>query len=416
MGRSLRWLLVGGGVLLGVLVLGVGTFIALARARTDRLENALEPFYTDPVPLPTGQPGDILRQEALDAPAGVRMWRVLYRSTRITGEAVPISGLIAVPDVAPPAGGFPVVVLAHGTVGTARICATSLEPFRPSQVLPTFLTPQKKADTYFNYHIKPFTDAGWAVTSTDYRGLGTVGPSPFLVGADEAASVLDSARAIRRFPGLTLSDQNVIWGQSQGGHAAAFAAQQAGRYAPEVNVIGVVLGAPAAELTVIADEIAATTGKSPITGIFITIARAWAATYPELRVETVLTTRAIKQMGVVDRACIADVLLTYAFRPVPEYVKTDDIRSGAWGARLRENTAAAARLAAPFHVFQGGADIVITPAATEAYVRRLCASGNTVDMKTYPGLGHIDAILPSMPDTVAWMADRLTGKPAPQGC
>lgn len=403
-------------ILIGLAGLAVATVVALARARDTKLERALEPFYTPPDPLPPGQPGDIIRQEELEAPEGGRVWRVLYRSTTFEGAPAAVSGLIAVPDRDPPPGGFTVVTLAHGIVGTARICAPSLSPFRSRSILPSVLAPDKDADALYFVLVKPFVDAGYAVTATDYRGLGTPGPSPLLIGEDEARNVLDAARAIRRFPGLTLSDQTFIWGQSQGGHSASFAAQAVTRYAPELRVPGIVLGAPAAELGVILDNIAALTGKSPLTALFVTIVRAWSAAYPGLDAATVLTPLGLRRMSVVDRACLGDVVLTFTSKNAPAYINGPGIHSPAWQQRLDENTVPTARFGAPIHLFQGTADQIISEAATDAFYRRLCGAGNTIDYKTYQGLGHIDAIRPSMPATLAWMADRLAGKPAPNTC
>ena len=47
---------------------------------------------------------------------------------------------------------------------------------------------------------------GYAIAATDYPGLGTPGPHPYLVGDSEARAVIDSVRAARSFPGLENSD------------------------------------------------------------------------------------------------------------------------------------------------------------------------------------------------------------------
>jgi len=67
----------------------------------------------------------------------------------------------------------------------------------------------------------------------------------------------------------------------------------------------------------------------------------------------------------------------------------------------------------PVLVVQGGADRLVRPAMTAAYVRRLAARGATVRLKTYAGADHSGVIAPSMPDVLAWMQDRLAGLPVP---
>jgi alpha-beta hydrolase superfamily lysophospholipase len=416
MRRVVLWVaIVLGGVVAVVLLLGAGV-VAVGRAQNQRLERALEPFYTPLDPLPPGQPGDLIRQEALDAPEGVRAWRVLYRSTTFDGTPAAVSGLIAVPDQSPPPGGFPVVAVAHGTVGVARICAPSLNPFQPRSVLPSFLARDKKGESPYEVEIKPFIDAGYAVAATDYRGLGTPGPSPYLVGEDEARNVLDSIRAIRRFPGIAVSDQTLVWGHSQGGHSAAFTGQFAARYAPEIRPAGVVLGAPAAELGLMSDAIAAQTERSPLTGLFAIIVWAWTGTFPSLDSATVMTRRGVNRLPVVGEQCVVNVLLAFGFRPATQFIRGSGIRSAPWQAQIETNTAGNAGIPVPIRLYQGASDQVIHPEWSEAYRQRLCAIGDTVAYQEYPGLGHLDVIGPSMPDTLAWMADRLSGRPAPRTC
>ena len=78
-----------------------------------------------------GVPGRLLRQEPLpdqlmltNAAKGLR---VLYTSTDgIDGKSpIAVSGAIYLPKGTPPAGGWPIVAWAHGTTGTADVCAPS---------------------------------------------------------------------------------------------------------------------------------------------------------------------------------------------------------------------------------------------------------------------------------------------------
>ena len=87
--------------------------------------------------------------------------------------------------------------------------------------------------------------AGGAVVAfTDYPGLGTPGPHPYLVGESEGRAVLDSIRAARALLGDRASATAAIYGHSQGGHAAVWADQLAGSYAPELDIAGVAAMAP----------------------------------------------------------------------------------------------------------------------------------------------------------------------------
>lgn len=399
-----------------LLLIAVAALIAVARARRDEVEREISAFYGAPQPLPPGRPGDLIRQDALEAPKGVRAWRVLYRSTTYTGAEIAVSGLVVVPDRAPPAGGFPVVAVAHGTVGSAQTCAPSLRPFASRSLVPAALSPGTSGQSFYQMMVRPFTDAGYVVAATDYQGLGTLGPNPYLVGEDAARNVLDAARLVQRLTDVPVSGATLVWGHSQGGQAAAFSGQIAPSYAPELRILGVVAGAPAAEISLIAEEVASDNGRSLLTGLVVMIARAWTAAYSDVQPSQVLTARGVHRMSVVDEQCIGGVLPAFAFRPAPDYINAAGLRLPRWQQLIAQNTPGAVRTIPPLRVFQGTSDRLIKPAFTDLFVHRLCTVGDTVAYQQYSGEGHLGVIAPSMPDTLAWMAARLAGTPVPTTC
>ena len=58
-----------------------------------------------------------------------------------------------------------------------------------------------------------------------------------------------AARTAHQLGDLSLADQTVVWGHSQGGHAALWAGQLVESYAPDDRVVGVAALAPASDLT-----------------------------------------------------------------------------------------------------------------------------------------------------------------------
>jgi hypothetical protein len=114
-----------------------------------------------------GPPGTIIRQEPMMfAPAGAAAYRVLYRSTGLHDEPIAVSGIIVVPPGPAPEGGRPIVAWAHPTTGIVPRCAPSLVIFHFQQMP----------------GLRNMVERGYIVTATDYPGLGTVGPHPYLVG------------------------------------------------------------------------------------------------------------------------------------------------------------------------------------------------------------------------------------------
>src|ERR1700748_543989 len=182
--------------------------------------------------IANGPPGSVIRDEPMvGAPAGGIAHRVLYRSTDPDGKPIAVSGVIIVPPGVAPSGGWPVIAWAHPTTGIVPHCAPSLAIFLFQQIAGS----------------RPMMEQGYAIAATDYPGLGTPGPHPYLVGVSEARAVIDSVRAARSFPGLENSPRYAVWGHSQGGQAALFTGIIAKSYAPELQLVGVAAAAPATD-------------------------------------------------------------------------------------------------------------------------------------------------------------------------
>ena len=188
-------------------------------------------FYQVPPGPLRSRPGDLLRSERMSgAPAGNEAYRILYASQGPDGNVIPVSGVVVVP--AGSSNARNIVAWAHPTTGIATHCAPSLSSgiFKSIPGLKDMLARR------------------YVVTATDYPGLGTVGPNPYLVGLSEGRAVLDSVRAARQVPGANAGSRCVLWGHSQGGQGVLFAGEIARRYAPELSVVGVAAIAPPTDL------------------------------------------------------------------------------------------------------------------------------------------------------------------------
>ena len=195
-----------------------------------------ESLYAAGGPVAAGPVGEILDQAELRAPEGTRKWAVIYRSTGLDGAPIGVSGLVIAPAAPLPPGAPKRTVLsvAHGSAGLADVCAPSRAP----------------SDGLVD-SAQPLLEQGFVLVATDYEGLGTPGPHPYIVGRSAGRSVLDAAVAAGGMPETGAGPTTVLVGGSQGGHAVLWAADMAATEAPGLDVIGAVAFAPAGDLEAI---------------------------------------------------------------------------------------------------------------------------------------------------------------------
>ncbi|MGH7349349.1 MAG: alpha/beta hydrolase family protein [Candidatus Rokuibacteriota bacterium] len=108
--------------------------------------------------------------------------------------------------------------------------------------------------------------------------------------------------------------------------------------------------------------------------------------------------------------------INLATEPPSIFFKADPARITRWAEFLDRNTPRAERVHFPLFVFQGESDTVVNPEFTDAFVARLCRSGNAVLYKKYPGEDHVGAISAARTDFLDWMRDRLIGKSPDANC
>ncbi len=111
---------------------------------------------------------------------------------------VAASGVVLIPDRAPPAGGWPIIAWAHGFTGIARHCAPSL-----------------MRNLNEGLFLAMYVKLGYAVVATDYTGLGTNFRNASIDMQTDAADVIHSIAAARAaVPQLGRSGSR--WGNPRG--------------------------------------------------------------------------------------------------------------------------------------------------------------------------------------------------------
>jgi alpha-beta hydrolase superfamily lysophospholipase len=300
-------------------------------------------------------------------------------------------------------GPFPVVLWAHGTTGIARACAPSAlaQPFESGAL----------------FVLQRIVDQGWAVVAPDYPGLGAPGRHPYLVGIPAARSALDAVRAARAVDGVELSDDTVAWGHSQGGGAALWVGEEARGYAPDVPIAGVAALAPASDILSLARGLQ----RSPVGMLFATfVVQGYSNAYPDVAVDAYVRPSAQAVVRRVVGRCLSE-RTTLASLPAVltgQSLFSRDLTTGPLGERARENIPDAPT-GIPTLLAQGLSDALVLPDVQRAFAERLCAAGQPLDVRTYPGRVHVGLVAddsPLIPELLRWTQDRLAGVPARGNC
>ncbi len=349
-------------------------------------------FYVPPSPLPSNTPGTAIWQQPLPGIDGASVAKILYVSQADDGTPLAESAVLVVPNGPAPVGGRPIVSWAHGTTGSADSCA-----------------PSKSGNASFIPAVAQLVSAGYVVVATDYQGLGTPGPHPYLDGQSEGRAVLDAAKAAQQLSGS--SNRVVAWGHSQGGQAVVWAGEIAKAYAPRLDVLGVVAAAPAAHIS----PIGAAGGTKAIAGFWVPAMVGLAAAHSELNLADVMTPEAMAELPLLETGCLGEYFSAFGgLAKAPE--KTNPMDVPAWNAVLTKNDAGQQPSAAPLFVAQGDQDTTVPQALNDIYTKAACSIGDVVDYKVYPGLTHTTVMVSGVPDMLAWIADRLAGTPPPDTC
>ncbi|MFC7672770.1 alpha/beta fold hydrolase [Mycolicibacterium sp. GCM10028919] len=327
--------------------------------------------------------------------------RVVYRSTSgIDDGPTEVSGVVAIPPGTPPKGGWPVISFGHGTTGVLEKCAPSRFPTLPGN----------------GFMMQAMILNGFAVTMTDYQGLGVAGYyHPFLDSKTFGNNMIDAVRAARRV-GADLSTQWVAFGHSLGGMAAWAAADRAGVYGQGLDLMGTLSMAPAADMAGMADAAwnGTLTADQRVAMVFVLQTLKWS--HPELDLDkyrrgyTAANWDALLDCLPPD---IDDILR------VRSKMQNSDLRpeTPADRDRLRDLLAQMAlpqnKLTTPMMVVYGTQDTLVDVAWFEQAVSRACAQGDHIQIEKSIGQGHSDL---DSTYGLPWLRDRLTGQDIPNSC
>jgi len=357
-------------------------------------------FYKPPKQLPKGHGMLIWERKAngltpIDGAKSNTL--VLYTSRTPQGKTTAVSGVVSVPKGKPPKRGWPVISYAHGTTGNADVCAPTRVPAG---------SPQAPYVTYIDPELRDWIAAGYAVVRTDYQGLGTPGPHPYLIGESEGRGVVDIVTAARQL-NPDIGKRYLISGHSQGGHAALFAAGLAAQYAPKLKLAGTVAYAPASHILEQASLLPSITSPSALSALAALILNGAASQSSAIDTSTLLTPPASALYPQINQTCEAQLGQPDSFGGLaPSTLLNAYADTGPLLAVLGEQNPSVTT-GAPILMLQGTADTTVFPFLTDELNDELVALGDQVTYSKYPGVNHGGIPAASEDEALQFMEARL---------
>jgi len=363
----------------------------------------------------TGYAGEV------DITYGCRSYNFRY-TTQDRGVPVEATATMAIPANAElPEQDWPFALFLHGSTGFSDPCAPSRsgEGAQGACLL---------------------ASQGYVTIAPDYIGMNGFGaastvPHGYLVGEQVAIGSWDALRAARELMdaeedmNLPTDMRVMVWGGSQGGHAALFTELYGAYYAPEYTVPGVLALIPPLNLEGLLD-IGVESFSPPTSALLavLTTMRAWYGKPDDL----------LDVFTNTDPFYLADNAESYVFVEgedcdlgddikeidtieeifTPEFVEAvngewDDLTP--WNCFFDENSIARTsvqplRFTPTLIVFSELDDLCVTAPQLPEF-DRLCEQGYKLDYMNCIGAGHSEGAAWSIPEQFAWAKARLNGEP-----
>ena len=368
-----------------------------------------DPFYDPPAGFQHAKPGTELRSRDVELaflgliPQRIKATQLLYRTTDMHGRAEAAATTVIVPAERGKEAVTPLVSYQCAIDAVTSRCFPSYALRRRA------MAPGAVAQFEFLL-IAAAVAEGWAVSVPDHEGRNGMWGAPYEPGYH----VLDGVRAALGSERLALSQSAPIglWGYSGGGLASAWAAEMSGSYAPELNIVGAVLGSPVGDLGHTFRRLNGTY----MSGLPALVVAALADIYPELnrviqahtteegkallqRLHTMTTAEAIIRMAKKDMGDMLDRPLEQILdTPEVKYV-FDDIKLGA------------AVPTPPVLIVQAVHDQLISVEDIDELAYTYSAGGADVTYHRDLLSEHLLLHPLSAPMTLRWLTDRFNGKP-----
>jgi triacylglycerol lipase len=368
-----------------------------------------DPFYEPPPGFEHARPGTVLRSRDVElafmglVPQQFIATQLLYRTTDLNDMPQATVTTVIVPTERAGKGPVPLVSYQCAIDAVAGRCFPSYALRRGAKAL--------GALAQFEFLLVAAALAeGWAVSVPDHEGPKGMWGAPYEPGYH----VLDGIRAALQYDRLGLSPEAPVglWGYSGGGLASAWAAEVSGLYAPELNIVGAVLGSPVADLGHAFRRL----NGSIYSGLPAMVVAALTHIYPELdkviqqhatdegkamllRIEKMTTAHAVLRLIGMDMGKMVD-------QPLEQILQTPEVQHVFDSIKL-----GTAVPTPPVLIVQAVHDRIVSVDDIDDLTHTYQSGGASVTYHRDMFSEHMLLHPMSAPMTLRWLTDRFNGKP-----
>jgi len=370
---------------------------------------ANDPFYEPPSGFEHARPGTVLRTRDVElafmglVPQQFSAAQLLYRTTDLNGLPQATVTTVIVPTQRVAGGPVPLVSYQCAIDAVTGRCFPSYALRRGAKAL--------GALAQFEFFLVAAALAeGWAVSVPDHEGPKGMWGAPYQPGYH----VLDGVRAALHDERLGLSPGAPVglWGYSGGGLASAWAAEVSGAYAPELNIVGAVLGSPVADLGHAFRRL----NGSFYSGLPAMVVAALTHIYPDLdkviqehatdegkamllRIEKMTTAHAVLRLIGMDMGKLVD-------QPLEQILQTPEVQHVFESIKL-----GTAVPTPPVLIVQAVHDRIVSVDDIDELTDMYQSGGASVTYHRDMFSEHMLLHPMSAPMTLRWLTDRFIGKP-----
>ena len=220
-------------------------------------------------------------------------------------------------------------------------------------------------------------------------------------------------QAAHSLPGVSLSSSYVVWGHSEGGQTAMFSIYDH-KYAPHLDLRGVVAGAPPSQFSLLYNFLV----TSPYDYYLMMVAGSYNSYYGNKKapLAAIMTPQAEALIPQLNDGCSSYVqgVVDAAVAATPDDSLADLIPKNpftvpSWAKLFSANDPESfkKKTKTPLLIIQGGDDEQIPVVSTQILQDHLCSIGQPTERWVYSGQSHAGVIEPSFDDMLHWIGDRF---------